>query len=72
MTMSSTYTAVTTHSGEWWVGWIDEVPAVNCQERSYEALMESLRTTLVEVLTADPEAGASASSKGNQEEPVAL
>jgi len=48
--MSNTYTAITKQDGDWWIGWIGEVPGVNCQERSQEELLESLRTTLEEAL----------------------
>ena len=44
------YTAVVQHCGEWWIGWIEEVPGVNCQERSHEKLMQSLAETLSEAL----------------------
>ena len=44
------YTAVVKHCGEWWIGWIEEVPGVNCQERSHEELMQSLAETLSEAL----------------------
>ena len=48
--MKSRYTAITKQAGEWWVGWIEEVPGVNAQERTKEALMETLREVLVEAL----------------------
>ncbi len=48
--MSQTFTAVAKHDGEWWIGWIEEVPGVNCQERSREELLETLRVTLMEAL----------------------
>ncbi len=48
--MANTYTAVTKQDGEWWIGWIEEVPGVNCQERTREELLASLRTTLAEAL----------------------
>jgi len=32
--MSQAYTAVVKQDGERWFGWIEEVPGVNCQERS--------------------------------------
>ena len=44
--MANTYTAITKQDGDWWIGWIEEVPGVNCQERSREELRESLRVTL--------------------------
>lgn len=48
--MANTYTAVTKQDGQWWIGWIEEVPGVNCQERTHEKLLESLRTTLAEAI----------------------
>ncbi len=42
------YTAVIKNTGEWWIGWIEEVPGVNCQERSRDELIETLRMTLRE------------------------
>ena len=48
--MANTYTAVTKQDGRWWIGWIEEVPGVNCQERTKDDLVASLRTTLAEAL----------------------
>ena len=48
--MANTYTAITKRDGDWWIGWIEEVPGVNCQERTREGLLESLRITLGEAL----------------------
>jgi predicted RNase H-like HicB family nuclease len=48
--MSSQYTAIIKNTGEWWVGWIEEIPGVNCQERTREELVETLRITLKEAL----------------------
>jgi predicted RNase H-like HicB family nuclease len=42
------YTAVIEQSGDWWIGWIEEVPGVNCQEATREELVESLREALQE------------------------
>lgn len=44
------YTATVRRAGDWWIGWIEEVPGVNCQERSREELMETLTITLSEAL----------------------
>jgi len=49
---SSTYTAVIKRDGDWWIGWIKEVPGVNCQEATKEELLETLRITLQEELEA--------------------
>ena len=48
--MANTYTAITKQEGGWWIGWIEEVPGVNCQERTREQLLASLQTTLKEAL----------------------
>ena len=48
--MPNTYTAVTKKKGDWWIGWIEEVPGVNCQEHTREELLESLKVTLREAL----------------------
>lgn len=48
--MNSQYTAIIKRESDWWIGWIEEVPGVNCQERSRKQLMESLKVTLKEAL----------------------
>jgi predicted RNase H-like HicB family nuclease len=48
--MAATYTAVISQDGPWWLGWVEEVPGVNAQEQSREALLESLRVVLREAL----------------------
>jgi len=49
--MKERYTAVIKRSSHWWIGWIEEVPGVNCQERTKEELLETLKLTLREALT---------------------
>lgn len=44
------YTAIMKQSGDWWIGWIEEVPGVNCQERTRGELSQSLAETLAEAL----------------------
>lgn len=48
--MQNTYTAVVKQDGDWWIGWIEEVGGVNCQERTKDELMRSLGITLKEAL----------------------
>ena len=48
--MNIEYTAIIKQDGDWWIGWIEEVPSVNCQERTYEELKETLKITLKEAL----------------------
>ena len=44
------YTAVIKQDGKWWIGWIEEVPGVNCQELSYEELIKTLKVSLREAI----------------------
>ena len=44
------YTAVIRKTREWWIGWIEEIPGVNCQERSKDELIKTLKVTLKEAL----------------------
>ena len=48
--MTQTYTAVIQQDGGWWIGWIQEIPGVNGQERTKDELLETLRITLLEML----------------------
>lgn len=48
--MNQAYTAVVKHDGDWWIGWIEEVPGVNCQEASKNELLTSLREALGEAV----------------------
>ena len=44
--MNSKHTAVVKRDGEWWIGWLEEIPVVNGQGRTREELFESLRSAL--------------------------
>jgi predicted RNase H-like HicB family nuclease len=66
------YTAITKRDGDWWIGWIEEVPGVNCQERTREELLASLRTTLAEALEFNREEARAAAEPGFSEELVTV
>ena len=40
--MASNYTAVIQQHGDWWIGWVAEVPGANSQGRTCEELMDNL------------------------------
>lgn len=46
--MNNKYTAVIKQDGNYWLGRIEEIPGVNCQEATHNELVESLRVTLQE------------------------
>ena len=48
--MTHTYTALIQQRGEWWIGRIQEIPSVNCQEKTRDELLDTLKITLGEIL----------------------
>lgn len=70
--MGAQYTAIVKQKGDWWVGWIEEVPGVNCQERSREELMETLRVTLQEAIESNRQDAIASAGADYQEEKIAL
>ena len=62
------YTAILNKIDNWWVGWIKEVPGVNCQEKTRNKLLESLKTTLVEALEFNRQEALSVAGEGYEEE----
>jgi predicted RNase H-like HicB family nuclease len=72
MSMSQTYRAVVKQDGEWWIGWIEEVPGVNCQERTRDELLESLRIALSEALEMNRADAKKAAGKGYEELTIAV
>ncbi|MGA2052015.1 MAG: type II toxin-antitoxin system HicB family antitoxin [Opitutales bacterium] len=46
----ASYTAIVKRDGAWWIGWIEEVPGVNAQERTRGKLLKSLGVILREAL----------------------
>jgi predicted RNase H-like HicB family nuclease len=68
----SEYTAIVKQSGDWWIGWIEEVPGVNCQERTRDELVDTLRITLHEALEANRAEARLAASTGFEEIRIAV
>ena len=48
--MDSNFTAVIQKDGNWWIGWVEEVPGANAQEATREDLLESLGLALKDIL----------------------
>ena len=70
--MQKTYSAIIKQSGSWWIGWIAEVPGVNCQEHTKEDLKETLRLTLQEALELYRQTAREAAGEGYEEEAIVL
>jgi hypothetical protein len=70
--MKSEYTAILKNDGDWWIGWIEEVPGVNCQEKSRDQLIASLRLTLQEALEFNRQEAMTSAGDSFQEEKIAV
>ena len=67
---ASPYTAVIRRDGQWWIGWVEEVPGVNSQGETREELLTNLREALNEAIEMNREEARKAA--GEQFEGVAL
>ena len=65
--MNTQYTAVVKEDAGWWIGWVEEVPGVNCQEATRDELVESLRVTLREALEFNRSDAIDAAGEGYEE-----
>ena len=70
--MKNEYTAVIKQEDDWWVGWIEEILGINCQEKTYEELKETLAITLKEALGFNRLDALNAAGSGYKEEKIAL
>lgn len=70
--MQNVYNALIKQDGDWWIGWIEEVPGVNCQEASRDELLESLKVTLQEALEFNRQDAVAAAGSNYQEERIAV
>jgi predicted RNase H-like HicB family nuclease len=66
------YTAIINNIEDWWVGWIEEIPGVNCQEKTRSKLLESLKIILKEALEFNRQDALSVAGEGYEEERIAV
>ena len=64
----SSYTAIIKKDGDWWIGWVEEVPGVNAQERSREEPLSSLRQISGEAIEFNRKEAREAAESGFEEE----
>jgi predicted RNase H-like HicB family nuclease len=70
--MDSKYTAVIKQENGWWIGWIEEVPGVNCQEKTKEELLSSLKETLKEAIEFNKREALTAAGESYHEEKIGI
>ena len=45
--------AIIKQEGDWWIGWLVDIPGVNAQEHTRDELLRSLRIGLEDMLTTE-------------------
>ena len=70
--MKNEYTAVIKQEDDCWIGWIAEIPGVNCQEKTLEELKKTLQITLREALDFNRQDALMAAGKKYMEEKIAV
>jgi predicted RNase H-like HicB family nuclease len=70
--MAANYTAIVKKDGAWWLGWIEEVPGVNAQEKTKSKLMASLKEVLAEALEFNRDEARKLAKTGFSEELVTV
>ena len=70
MTMETGYTAIVKKDGDWWIGWVEEVPGVNAQESTKEELLISLKEALADILELNREDARRAAVNNYEEFPL--
>jgi predicted RNase H-like HicB family nuclease len=48
--MKAEFTAIVKRDGDWWVGWVEEIPGANAQEKTKEELIISLKEAVKDIL----------------------
>ena len=64
---TSGYTAVIRQDGPWWIGWIEEVPGVNCQGETRDELIANLHEALAEAIDMNREDARKAAGESFEE-----
>ena len=68
--MNTSFTATYKKEGDGWVGWVEEIPAVNAQEVTKEELFDSLKTALDEALEFNREQARESARENYEEAPL--
>ena len=48
--MKGELTAIVKRDGDWWLGWVEEIPGANAQEKTKEELILSLKEAVKDIL----------------------
>ena len=65
-------TAIVMFQDGWWIGWIEEIPGANAQERTKDELLESLREAARDIIEINRERARSEAKPEFEEIPLAI
>jgi predicted RNase H-like HicB family nuclease len=65
--MKNKFNAVIKKDSGWWIGWVEEIPGVNCQGKTKAELLKNLRSALSEALEFNREEARNAAQKDYEE-----
>ena len=68
--MKRTFNAVIKQDDGWWIGWVEEIPGVNCQGKTRSELLKNLRSALKEALEFNREDARAAAQQDYEEQAI--
>lgn len=70
--MKAEFTAIIKKDGDWWIGWIAEIPGADAQQRSKDELILSLREAAKDILEIHRQAAIKEAEKDFEEIPLVI
>jgi len=70
--MKAEFTAIIKKDGDWWIGWIEEIPGANAQEKSRDELIVSLREVAKDILELHRQAAIKEAERDFEEIPLVI
>lgn len=70
--MMAEFTAIVKKDGDWWLGWVEEIPGANAQEITKEELLVSLKEAVIDILELRAEEARRQAEKDFEEIPLAI
>ena len=70
--MNTEFTAIIKQDGDWWLGWVEEIPGANAQEKTKEELLLSLREVARDMLELYRQQARHQAISGYEEVPLPL
>ena len=70
--MKAEFTAIVKRDGDWWLGWVEEIPGANAQEKTKEELLVSLKDAVIDILELRAEESRRLAERDFEEIPLAI